>query len=112
MQMDDYTPEHICWIEDENPPGYRTTQGQVIAVIDGRSARALGFGFVEGQYHGRVIRSTLVRACEAFGIPDTVNFERGLWWRAKILVGNKNTSRGDDEVGMGLHEFMHESDAR
>jgi hypothetical protein len=112
FEMDDYTPEHICWVEDENPPGYRMIQGQVIAVIDVRSARALGFGFVEGQYHGRVIRSTLVRACEAFGIPDTVNFERGLWERAKILVGNKNTIRGHDEFEMGLREFMYVSHAR
>jgi hypothetical protein len=112
FEMDDFTPEHICWVEDENPPGYRIIQGQVIAVIDVRSARALGFGFVEGQYHGRVIRSTLVRACEAFGIPDTVNFERGLWERAKILVGNKNTIRGHDEFEMGLREFMHVSHAR
>jgi len=112
FEMDDFTPEHICWVEDENPPGYRIIQGQVIAVIDVRSARALGFGFVEGQYHGRVIRSTLVRACEAFGIPDTVNFERGLWERAKILVGNKNTIRGHDEFEMGLREFMYVSHAR
>lgn len=111
-EMDDGTPEHVWWSKCENFPGSRILQGQIIVTVDRRTGRALGFGLVEDSYHGRVIRSTETRACRDFGIPLVLNIERGLWQRARVIVGAKTGIVSIDQWEMGLREFMSLRHAR
>lgn len=106
FEMDDWTPEHVCWNNCAEGPGIHIFQGQVIALIDQASRRVLEFGFVEGAYHGRVIRSTLNNACKHFCLPERLHIERGLWKRARIIVGRTTGVSSFDQWELGLREFM------
>jgi len=109
--MDDWTPEHICWGRDRFDK-IRIFQGQVIALIDQASRRVLEFGFVEGAYHGRVIRSTLNNACKHYCLPDRLHVESGLWKRARIITGRRTGISSFDQWELGLREFMKVTHAR
>lgn len=111
-EMDDGTPEHVCYAPSLDAPGYRILQGQIIVTIDRATGRVLGFGYVEDAYHGRVIRSTETKACVDFGLCKRLNIERGLWQRAKLIVGSKTGILSLDQWEMGLREFMRISHAR
>lgn len=111
-EMDDGTPEHVCYSQSADYPGYRIIQGQIIVSIDRATGRALGFGYVEDAYHGRIIRSTETKACVDFGLCTRLNIERGLWKRAKLIVGSSTGIVSLDEWEMGLREFMRISHAR
>jgi hypothetical protein len=116
FEMDDWTPEHLCWDTNEDgSPGFRFLQGQLILVIDVASRRVLEASFTEGAYSARMIRSTLNRACENYCLCDLLNIESGLWKRARLIVGRKLGSReviGHDEWEMGVREFMQVKNAR
>jgi len=111
-EMDDGTPEHVCYAPSADFPGYRILQGQIIVTVDRATGKALGFGYVEDAYHGRVIRSTATNACIDFGLCKRLNIERGLWQRAKLIVGSKTGMVSLDQWEMGLREFMRISHAR
>jgi hypothetical protein len=111
-EMDDGTPEHVCYAPSTDFPGYRILQGQIIVTVDRASGRALGFGYVEDAYHGRVIRSTETKACTDFGLCKRLNIERGLWAKAKLIVGRKTGIVSLDEWEMGLREYMRITHAR
>lgn len=112
FEMDDWTPEHVCWDRCDDMPGVHIFQGQVIALIDQASRRVLEFGFVEGAYHGRVIRSTLNNACKHYCLPDRLHIEGGLWERARIIVGRRTGISSFDQWELGLREFMQVTHAR
>jgi hypothetical protein len=112
FEMDDWTPEHVCWKTNEDGrPGFRFLQGQLILVVDVASRRVLEASFTEGAYSARMIRSTLNRACENYCLCDLLNIERGLWKRARLIVGRKGVI-GYDQWEMGVRDFMAVKNAR
>jgi hypothetical protein len=104
MVADDFT--FNSYFSVPNDQGwFNITRGQVILFIDFRSLRVLGWALEpRGSYSSLTIRSLCTRLFMEFGVPDVLQFERGIWKSATILKGKKDPLTMV-EVSQGLREF-------
>ena len=104
MQLDDVTLPIYYWENDpESPRGLFFGRGQWILAIDVRSRMALGHALHSASnYNMRIVRSLLLRVHDAFGLPETLLLERGMWRTAKIIKGDELNITATEQ---GLREF-------
>jgi hypothetical protein len=103
FEMDDWTPEHLCYEERENSrPVF--LQGQLIALLDKATRRILEIAFTGGAYTAQMIRLTINNACKNYCLCDALHLESGLWKKARVIVGRKVVDHSEWE--MGVKEFM------
>ncbi|MBE0541607.1 MAG: hypothetical protein IH623_09490 [Verrucomicrobia bacterium] len=104
FQADDFTMNCYFFIPDGNG-WFNLTRGQVILFIDFRSLRILGWALEPRKsYSSLTIRSLCTHVFGAFGVPEVLYFERGLWKSATLLTG-KNDPFTFTEISQGLREF-------
>ena len=118
MQLDDVTLPVYYWervpVSAECPTGLFFGRGQWILAIDVRSRMVVGHALHSDKvYNMRIVRSLLLRVHDAFGLPETLLLERGMWRTAKILKGDElsiyDTERGLREFGV---RFQHRTKPR
>jgi hypothetical protein len=104
MQLDDVTLPVYYWEHDsENQSGIFLGRGQWILAIDVRSRIVLGHALHSAPvYNMRIVRSLLLRVHDAFGLPETLLLERGMWRTAKIIKGDELDI---SHTELGLREF-------
>jgi len=104
MQLDDVTLPVSFWEQDpESPNGIFFGRGQWILAIDLRSRMILGHALHSAPvYNMRIVRSLLLRVHDAFGLPETLVLERGMWRTAKIIKGDELDICHTEQ---GLREF-------
>ena len=109
MQLDDVTLPIYYWENDPNAPrGIFFGRGQWILAIDVRTRYALGHALHSANvYNMRMVRSLLLRVHDAYGLPDSLLLERGMWRTAKIMKGDElditHTEQGLREFGVSFH---------
>jgi hypothetical protein len=92
-----YIPDGKGWFD--------LTRGQVILFIDFRSLRILGWALEPRKsYSSLTIRSLCTHIFGAYGVPQVLYFERGLWKSATLLKG-KTDPFDFTEISQGLREF-------
>ncbi len=113
MQADDATLEIYFWAEDENGKP-RVTRGQWIPMIDCRTLFIFGFVLTATpSYNAFDVRNLMTTVADKWGLPRKgYYYERGLWKRAKLIVGPKAEAVEWDETCMGLRgrlglQFRH-----
>ncbi len=115
MQLDDVTLPVVYWESDpEAPGGIFCGRGQWILAIDVRSRMALGHALHSAPvYNMRIVRSLLLHVHDAYGLPETLLLERGMWRTAKIIKGDElditHTEQGLREFGVS---FKHRTKPR
>ena len=101
---DDFTMNTYFYLPDGNGWFY-LTRGQVILFIDFRSLRILGWALEPRKsYSSLTIRSLCTHIFGAYGVPQVLYFERGLWKSATLLKG-KTDPFNFTEISQGLREF-------
>ena len=101
---DDFTLNTYFYVPDGNG-WFNLTRGQVILFIDVRSLRILGWALEPRKsYSSLTIRSLCTHVFGAFGVPEILYFERGLWKSASLLKG-KTDPFDFTEISQGLREF-------
>ncbi|MBE0540685.1 MAG: hypothetical protein IH623_04800 [Verrucomicrobia bacterium] len=104
FQADDFTMPVYTYVADGHG-WFNLTRGQVILFIDFRSLRILGWALEPRKsYSSLTIRSLCTHVFGAFGVPEVLYFERGLWKSATLLTG-KNDPFTFAEISQGLREF-------
>lgn len=104
MSGDDFTLNTYFYVSDGNG-WFNLTRGQVILFIDFRSSRILGFALEPRKsYSSLTIRSLCTHIFNAYGVPEILYFERGLWKSATLLKG-KTDAFDFTEISQGLREF-------
>ena len=115
MQLDDVTLPVYYWESDpEGPGGTFFGRGQWILAIDVRSRMVLGHALHSAPvYNMRIVRGLLLRVHDAYGLPETLLLERGMWRTAKIIKGDEldisHTEQGLREFGI---TFQHRTKPR
>jgi hypothetical protein len=100
---DDFTLNTYFYVPDGD--GFALTRGQTILFTDFRSLRILGWALEpRGSYSSLTIRSLCTHVFAEFGVPDILQFERGLW-KSAILLKGKQAPFGFTEISQGLREF-------
>ncbi len=104
MSADDFTMPVYFYVPDGN--GWFTlTRGQILLFIDFRSLRIIGWSMQpDRNYSSLTIRSLCTHVFAEFGIPDVLQFERGIWESSLLLKGRETPLRFT-EVAQGLREF-------
>ena len=104
MQLDDVTLPVWFWEQDpESPNGIFFGRGQWILAIDLRSRMILGHALHSAPvYNMRIVRSLLLQIHDAYGLPEMLVLERGMWRTAKIIKGDELDI---SETEQGLREF-------
>jgi hypothetical protein len=101
---DDFTLNTYFYVPDGSG-WFNLTRGQVILFIDFRSLRILGWALEPRKsYSSLTIRSLCTHVFGAFGVPEVLYFERGLWKSASLLKG-KTDPFDFTEISQGLREF-------
>jgi hypothetical protein len=101
---DDFTMNTYFYIPD-GKGWFDLTRGQVILFIDFRSLRILGWALEPRKsYSSLTIRSLCTHIFGAYGVPQVLYFERGLWKSATLLKG-KTDPFDFTEISQGLREF-------
>jgi hypothetical protein len=101
---DDFTLNTYFYVPD-GKEWFDLTRGQVILFIDFRSLRILGWALEPRKsYSSLTIRSLCTHVFAAYGVPEILYFERGLWKSATLLKGKTDTL-GFTEISQGLREF-------
>lgn len=101
---DDFTMNTYFYVPDGNG-WFDLTRGQVILFIDFRSLRILGWALEPRKsYSSLTIRSLCTHIFGAYGVPQVLYFERGLWKSATLLKG-KTDPFDFTEISQGLREF-------
>jgi Mu transposase, C-terminal len=101
---DDFTLNTYFYVPD-GKGWFQLTRGQVIFFIDFRSSRILGWALEpRRQYSSLTIRSLCTHVFGAYGVPQILYFERGLWKSASLLKG-KMDPFDFTEISQGLREF-------
>lgn len=101
---DDFTLNTYFYVPDRNG-WFNLTRGQVILFIDFRSSRILGWALEPRKsYSSLTIRSLCTHVFGAYGVPQILYFERGLWKSATLLKG-KTDPFDFTEISQGLREF-------
>jgi len=106
-QGDDATLNHYYW--EETPEGLTAMRGQCLLFVDVRTNYILGFALhSERNYTARVIRESILRIHDTYGLPRVgFYFERGIWKNARLITGGRH----DSELPLtfmeeGLREFV------
>ena len=91
VTADDLTPPIYYYVPDGN--GWVTlTRGQVLAFVDVRSWKILGWSLLpEKNYSSLSIRTLMNRVCAKWGLPSAWIFEGGLWRNSRVVKGNTPT---------------------
>ena len=101
---DDFTMNTYFFVPD-GKGWFDLTRGQVILFIDFRSLRILGWALEPRKsYSSLTIRSLCTHIFGAYGVPQVLYFERGLWKSATLLKG-KTDPFDFTEISQGLREF-------
>lgn len=101
---DDFTLNTYFYIPD-GKGWFQLTRGQVILFIDFRSLRILGWALEPRKsYSSLTIRSLCTHVFGAFGMPELLYFERGIWKSATLLKG-KTDPFDFTQISQGLREF-------
>jgi hypothetical protein len=101
---DDFTLNTYFYVPDGNG-WFNLTRGQVILFIDFRSLRILGWALEPRKsYSSLTIRSLCTHIFGAYGVPQVLYFERGLWKSSTLLKG-KTDPFTFTEISQGLREF-------
>lgn len=101
---DDFTMNTYFYVPDDKG-WFDLTRGQVILFIDFRSLRILGWALEPRRsYSSLTIRSLCTHVFGAYGVPQVLYFERGLWKSATLLKG-KTDPFTFTEISQGLREF-------
>jgi hypothetical protein len=109
MQLDDVTLPVYYWETDPHAQGGTFFgRGQWILAIDVRSRMALGHALHSSNvYNMRMVRSLLLRVHDAYGLPESLLLERGMWRTAKIMKGDElditHTEQGLREFDVSFH---------
>ncbi|HLX70759.1 MAG TPA: hypothetical protein VKV04_14115 [Verrucomicrobiae bacterium] len=90
MSADDFTLNSYFYVPD-GKGWFTLTRGQTILFIDFRSLRILGYALEPRRsYSSLTIRSLCTHVFAEFGLPEVLQFERGLWKSATLLKGKKD----------------------
>lgn len=101
---DDFTLNTYFYVPD-GKGWFDLTRGQVILFIDFRSLRILGWALEPRKsYSSLTIRSLCTHVFGAYGVPQILYFERGIWKSATLLKG-KTDPFSFTEISQGLREF-------
>ena len=93
-----YAPDGAGW--------FKVTRGQTLIYIDFASSRVLFYSLQpDRNYSSLVIRSGCTHLFSAFGVPQCLLFERGIWQSASLITGSKPAALSFAEVTQGLREF-------
>lgn len=104
LSADDFTMNSYYYVPN-GADWFHLTRGQVILFIDFRSLRILGWALEpRASYSSLTIRSLCTHVFGEFGVPDVLQFERGLWKSATLLKG-KQAPFSFTEISQGLCEF-------
>lgn len=106
-QGDDVTLNHYYW--EDTPAGITAMRGQCLLFIDVRSNYILGFALhSERNYTARIIRESLLRIHDTYGLPrQGFYFERGIWKNSRLLTGDQHGTELPLAVTEeGLREFV------
>lgn len=106
-QADDATLP-VYYYEPDGKGWFQLMRGQCLLFIDLRSTFILGFALQsERSYNARVIRATITRVCDKYGLPRKgFYFEGGVWKDSRILKGNPEADEVSwIEAETGLREF-------
>jgi hypothetical protein len=106
FQGDDFTLP-VYWRVPDGKGWWKLVRGQCLIMIDFRSLRVLGFSLQpDKNYNCLVIRSLITFVCSEFFLPNKFYFERNIWERSKIIVGDRSVSAdlpfSTPEVELGL----------
>jgi hypothetical protein len=114
-QLDDVTLPVYYWEPDPQAPrGIFFGRGQWVLAIDVRSLMVLGHALHSAPvYNMRIARSLLLRVHDAYGLPESLILERGIWRTARIIKGDEldvtHTEQGLREFGI---TFYHRTKPR
>jgi hypothetical protein len=104
MSGDDFTLNTYFYVPD-GQGWFTLTRGQTILFIDFRSLRILGWALEpHASYSSLTIRSLCTHVFGEFGVPEVLQFERGLWKSATLLKGKRDPF-DFTEISQGLREF-------
>ena len=105
IQSDDVTLPAYYWERAENGP--RALRGQCLLFCDVKSGFILGFSLLsERNYNARVIRETIVRIHDEFGLPRKgFYFESGIW-TARLIQGKIEQGVPWEETEHGLSDYV------
>jgi hypothetical protein len=107
MVADDFTMP-VYFLIPDGSGWFNLTRGQVLIFIDFRSLKVLGWSLQpDRNYSSLTIRSlcTHVFGEPDNGVPEVLQFERGIWESSKLLKGDKQAALEFSEVAQGLREF-------
>jgi hypothetical protein len=119
FQGDDVTLP-VYWFVPDGKGWFSLVRGQCLIMIDFRSMKVLGFSLQpDRNYNSLVIRSLITKVCSDWNLPKIFYFERGIWYRSRILKGDlkaEATPFSTPEVELGLRglgvKFKHAIRAR
>lgn len=105
MSADDFTMPVYFYIPDGNG-GFHLTRGQILLFIDFRTLRILGWSMQpDRNYSSLTIRSLCTHVFAEHGIPEVLQFERGIWMSSQLLKGRDPAPFEFTAVVQGLREF-------
>lgn len=119
MMADDFTLNSYVYVPD-GKGWFHLTRGQTLIFIDYRSLKILGWSFEpRAGYSSLSIRGLCTHIFSEYGVPNTMYWERGIWYTAALLKGKQrglyDSTRFADrirqgafaftEISQGLHEF-------
>lgn len=106
-QGDDFTMPIYYYVPD-GQGWFNLTRGQILLMMDFRSARILGYVMIPARnYTARAIRTLIVRCADTHGLPRKgFYFEKGIWKSSKLLKGDQLTcALSDEQAELGLRDF-------
>jgi len=93
-----YVPDGAGW--------YLLTRGQILIALDFRVLRVLGWSMQpDRNYSSLTIRSLCTHVFMEHGVPEVLQFERGIWMSSTLLKGRNPAPFEFTQVVQGLHEF-------
>jgi hypothetical protein len=105
MVWDDFTMPVYFFVPD-GKGWFLLTRGQILLSIDFRTLRVLGWSMQpDRNYSSLTIRSLCTHVFAEHGVPDVMQFERGIWLISKLLKGRDPAPFEFTEVVQGLREF-------
>jgi hypothetical protein len=105
MVADDFTMPVYFYIPD-GEGWFTLTRGQILIFIDFRTLCVLGWSLQpDRNYSSLTIRSLCTHVFGEHGVPEILQFERGIWESSALIKGKKEAAIGFSEVAQGLREF-------
>jgi len=102
---DDFTMPVYYYVPD-GEGWFILTRGQILIAVDIRTLRVVGWSMQpDRNYSSLTIRSLCTHVFSEHGVPDVMQFERGIWESSKLLKGRDPAPFEFGEVVQGLREF-------